>query len=201
MAYLETSSKATSREKKLLNQYHSSVNYNPAFLISSLYTMLFIAIQAKHGPCSLHSSAVQTVLSCSCYLSGAQGCEYKKCILWLSWNVCEVRKNTDWSSWMRDSDTNCCQCWIRWLCTPIFHGNNIPITPYEEENEHTQTCLVYASGNSLSFSNHYKETDLAAEITFRACYYNSKASFVSITYLNTIWNPWLILIKQGLVTV
>lgn len=39
----------TSR-KELLNQFYSPVNYNPAFLISSLHTMLFSGIQAKHGP-------------------------------------------------------------------------------------------------------------------------------------------------------
>lgn len=50
VAYLENFKQSGEKKKKLLNQFHSPVNYNPAFLISSLHTMLFIGIQAKHGP-------------------------------------------------------------------------------------------------------------------------------------------------------
>lgn len=55
VAYLENFKQSGEKEekKKLLNQFHSPVNYNPAFLISSLHTMLFIGIQAKHGPLQL----------------------------------------------------------------------------------------------------------------------------------------------------
>ena len=51
VAYLENFKQSgKEKKKKLLNRFHSSVNYKPAFLISSLHTMLFIGIQAKHGP-------------------------------------------------------------------------------------------------------------------------------------------------------
>lgn len=52
-------------KKRTLNQFHSPVNYNPAFLISSPRTILFMGVQAKHGPCRPHSSVEQTVLFCA----------------------------------------------------------------------------------------------------------------------------------------
>lgn len=55
MAHLEAFGRAAARKKggAALNQFHSPVNYNPAFLISFPHTMLFIGVQAKHGPTAI----------------------------------------------------------------------------------------------------------------------------------------------------
>lgn len=53
--------KRGSRRRGPLNLSHSPVNYNPAFLISSPHTFLFIDVQTKHGPCRLNGLGEQTV--------------------------------------------------------------------------------------------------------------------------------------------
>lgn len=47
--------RAAARKKggAALNQFHSTVNYIPAFLISFPHTMLFIGVQAKHRPTAI----------------------------------------------------------------------------------------------------------------------------------------------------
>lgn len=78
MAHLEAFGRAAARKKggAALNQFHSPVNYNPAFLISFPHTMLFIGVQAKHGPTAIatrknkpssfaQSRAVKNMIKCT----------------------------------------------------------------------------------------------------------------------------------------
>lgn len=100
VAYLENFKQSGEKKKKkkkknLLNQFHSPVNYNPAFLISSLHTMLFIGIQAKHGPlqpaqlCRTNCPLMQSLPVRS------TGAWLKKCIPWCSTERC-VRWKKKW---------------------------------------------------------------------------------------------------------
>lgn len=91
VAYLENfkqSGKKEKKKKELLNQFHSPVNYNPAFLISSLHTMLFIGIQAKHGPlqlCGTNCPLMQSlpVRSTEAWLKKCiPWCRAERCVRW-----------------------------------------------------------------------------------------------------------------------
>lgn len=55
VTHLERLGRAAARNKGgvALNQFHSPVNYNPAFLISFPHTMLFTGVQTKHEPTAI----------------------------------------------------------------------------------------------------------------------------------------------------
>lgn len=99
----KTSSKAARRRKKkeLLNQFHSPVNYNPAFLISSLHTMLFIGIQAKHGPlqlCGTNCPLMQSlpVRSTEAWLKKCiPWCRAERCVRWWGKSGGKKKKRTN----------------------------------------------------------------------------------------------------------
>lgn len=101
VAYLENFKQSGKKEKKkeLLNQFHSPVNYNPAFLISSLHTMLFIGIQAKHGPlqlCGTNCPLMQSlpVRSTEAWLKKCiPWCRAERCVRWWGKSGGKKKKN------------------------------------------------------------------------------------------------------------